>query len=460
MPAVRRKSRPDAPLDEDRWQERLSELAEEHKVPGAVLGIMRVGRAGSKYGYAATGVLSLDTGVRVTPDTLFQIGSITKVWTTALLMQLIDLGSLQLDTPVIEILPRLRLADKDTTQSVTVRHLLTHTSGIDGDVFTDTGRGDDALRRYVEDLSGVPQLHRPGRGWSYSNAGFCLAGRLVEVITGTPFEEEMRERILRPLSLTHTALFPEEALLHRTAVGHLTAQDGTTQPSPVWGLPRAVGPAGLICASAPDVLSFARAFLPGSGVIPHSTVRQMTDQQIQIPAGISQDDSWGLGWARREWDGCRIFGHGGHTIGQTADLQVCPQRGIAMVVLANGGDADRLRDRLVAEVFKQIAGVDVPPPLATGSRPTKPASLVGRYERTSVDLEIAVRDGEVIMTQTETSPFVAGGVETSTFEISQLDERRYVASEPGGLSFTPVVLGELEGRRCLYLGVRAFLLVP
>ena len=88
-------------------------------------------------------------GVAATTDSVFQIGSITKVWTATVVMQLVDEGLLDLDAPVAEVLPELRLADPDVDQEVTIRHLLTHTSGIDGDVFTDTGRGDDCLEKYV-----------------------------------------------------------------------------------------------------------------------------------------------------------------------------------------------------------------------------------------------------------------------------------------------------------------------
>ncbi len=115
--------------------------------PGAQLGVLRFGPGSAdELLEAAYGVLHVGTGAPVTTDALFQIGSITKVWTATVAMMLVDEGLLELDTPVAEVLPELRLADPDVTKSVTLRHLLNHTSGIDGDVFTDTGRGDDCLR--------------------------------------------------------------------------------------------------------------------------------------------------------------------------------------------------------------------------------------------------------------------------------------------------------------------------
>src|SRR3954454_12246820 len=124
--------------DASYWQGRLAALAEEHGVVGASLAI----QSGSQVLTAATGVLNLETRHPVTPDSLFQVGSITKVWTATLAMQLVDEGLLELDRPVVSYLPEFRVADPDVTRTVTARQLLTHTSGIDGDFFPDFGRGD------------------------------------------------------------------------------------------------------------------------------------------------------------------------------------------------------------------------------------------------------------------------------------------------------------------------------
>src|SRR5262249_41028668 len=137
-------------IDTAHWQRRLAALAARHKVPGATLGMLRVRPdADDELAEAAYGTLNVDAGVAATTESLFQIGSITKVWTATVVMQLVDEGLLDLDAPIAEVLPELRLSDPDVTKQVTMRHLLTHTSGIDGDVFTDTGRGDDCLEKYA-----------------------------------------------------------------------------------------------------------------------------------------------------------------------------------------------------------------------------------------------------------------------------------------------------------------------
>ena len=133
-------------IDIRRWQERLALLADKHGVPGASLAILE----GDQVAEAAYGVLNIRSGVEATTDSLFQIGSITKAWTATLVMQLVDEGLLDLDEPVVTYLPEFKVADADVTRTVTTRHLLAHTSGIDGDLFLDTGRGDDAVSKYVE----------------------------------------------------------------------------------------------------------------------------------------------------------------------------------------------------------------------------------------------------------------------------------------------------------------------
>ena len=97
---------------------------------------------------------------------------------------------------------------------MTIRHLLTHTSGIDGDVFTDTGRGDDCLEKYVDVLAEAAQNHPLGATWSYCNSGFSLLGRVIEKLTGTTWDQAMRDRLFTPLGLARTVTLPEEALLH------------------------------------------------------------------------------------------------------------------------------------------------------------------------------------------------------------------------------------------------------
>jgi CubicO group peptidase (beta-lactamase class C family) len=381
----------------EQWAARLHDVATEEDVQGTVLGVWVDGQES----VAAHGMLNAATGVSATPDALFQIGSITKVWTTTMIMQLIDEGRLSLDTTVAEVLPGVRLGHDDASAEVRIGHLLTHTSGIDGDNFTDTGRGADCLERYAAALADAARIFPPGAAYSYCNAGFVVLGRVIEVLDGREWDASLRERLVGPLGLAHTVTLPEEAILHRVAAGH-REHPHQDQPVSVWGLPRSVGPAGLITASAHDVLAFARLHLDegvtrdGTRLLSQASASAMQQPRAQIPS-LGRDEAIGLGWRLHRWDGRWIFGHDGGTIGQTAYLRIDPQARVAACLLTNSPETRSLFERLFSEVFGSYAGVTVP----AGPRPApEPADLdlerhAGRYERTSWRYEVSVRDGRL-----------------------------------------------------------------
>ncbi len=200
-----------------RFQDALDALARLHRVPGATLAVARQDELLD----FATGVLNLDTGVETTTASIFQIGSNTKIFTTTLVMQLVDAEQVELDTPVKRYLKEFSLADPSAAEEITVRQLLTHTSGIQGDYFKSFGRGDDAIEKYVASLAGVDLVHRPGQMWSYCNSAFVVAGRLVEVLTGLPYHQVLKERICQPLRLESTTVLLEDMIARRCAVGHI-----------------------------------------------------------------------------------------------------------------------------------------------------------------------------------------------------------------------------------------------
>ncbi|SEP03293.1 serine hydrolase [Amycolatopsis saalfeldensis] len=381
-------------IDAAHWQRRLSELARRHGVPGAQLGILRLRPGGEdELAEAAHGVLSTATGVGTTTDSVFQIGSISKVWTTTLVLQLVEQGLLDLDAPLTDVLPELRLAGPAAAET-TMRHLLTHTSGIDGDVFTDTGRGDDCLEKYAALLADVARNHPLGATWSYCNSGFSLAGRVIEKLTGSTWDIVVRERLITALALKHTVTLPEEALLHRAAVGHFGADE--PEPAPVWGLPRSAGPAGLITASAADVLGFARLHLTGglapdgSRVLGQESAEAMAAFQTGLPDKHAFGDSWGLGWIRYGWGGHRLIGHDGNTVGQSAFLRLLPEQGLAVALLTNGGRTRDLYQDLYREVFAELADVELPVPLGPPAQPVNVdfEPYLGTYERTGALMEV------------------------------------------------------------------------
>lgn len=455
------------------WAARLAELAAATDVVGATLGIWANGQETR----VAHGVLSTATGVAVTPESLFQIGSITKVWTATMIMQLIDAGRVSLDATVAEVLPGARLGAADVGADVTIRHLLTHTSGIDGDIFADTGRGDDCVARYACRLAEAVQTHPVGAAYSYCNSGFVLLGRIIEVLDGGVWDASLRHRLIEPLGLTRTVTLPEEAIMHRAAVGH-RERPRSDEPVPAWALPRSLGPAGLITASAHDVLTFARMHLDGgvgqdgTRVLSEGSVAAMQDPQVPIPEAGSEAGAVGLAWRLFDWNGRKVVGHDGSTVGQSAYLRADPERGVVACLLTNASNGDTLYRQIIAEVLAEYAGLAMPPgpePLSGAMADGVPdrvaagglARHAGRYERTSRRYDVSLRDGLLHAIVTATGDLAA-------VRDSEPDEVDLYPADPGGTTFvcrshddepwTEVSFGRLaDGAPYLYTGGRVTL---
>lgn len=396
-------------IDDDDLQGRLATILERTKVPGAAAAVLHEGRVVAE---AAWGKANLRSGVDATTQTVFQIGSITKVWTATLVMMFVDDGLLDVDAPVVTYLPEFAVADPEVSRTVTLRHLLSHSSGIAGDHFHDTGRGDDNLERYVASCHQLGQEHAIGAAMSYCNSGYSVLGRVLEVVDGKgrTWDAILRERLIDPLGLRHTNTLPEEALLHRAALGHPTVpgRDGPT-PSRVWTLARSAGPAGLITSTVGDLLTFVRLHLEGgragdgTPLVSEESLRRMLEPQIAIPDRWTLGDRWGLGWILFDWDGHPGYGHDGATIGQFAFLRVLPDTGTALAVLTNGGEARRAFNELATEVFADVAGVTVP---AVPALPEAPPDVdltryAGAYRRLNVEAELRVKEGQLVAAVTQ-----------------------------------------------------------
>lgn len=396
-------------VDAERWQARLAELAREHDVPGASLAVLAEGEVHA----AVTGVLNIETGVEVTPDSLFAIGSITKLYTAAAVMRLVEAGTIDLDQPVVAVLPEFRVADPDVTQQVTPWHLLTHTSGISGDAFIDTGCGDDSVQRFVESLADVGQDLPLGTAYSYCNTGFVILGRLIEQVTGEPWDEALRELVLDPFGLAHTVTRVEQLVRFRATCGHV-GSPGAVELEPVRSQMRGHAPAGsTMYSSAADVVRFGRLFLDrgraldGTQVLSADSVAEMLRPQVPVALHWTEGDQRGLGWTLYDWDGRRVLEHGGGTPGHRAYFEMVPDRGVAVALLTNGRNA--FAGELYRELFDELCDLERPaiPKPAPNGRVADADGVVGRYTRFGVHVDIDLRDGALHATERLTDPLAS-----------------------------------------------------
>jgi CubicO group peptidase (beta-lactamase class C family) len=430
----------------------LGRLIQKYDVPAASIAVFADGEVSR----AAAGILSLNTGVEATTDSVFQVGSITKLWTTTLIMQLVAEGKLELDQPVRAYLPDFKLVDESAAAAITPRQLLTHTSGFSGDAFTPTSRGDDGVELFVRDVvPGLAQEVPVGAGFSYNNAGFVVLGRIVEVLRGQPYHQLLREHIAVPLGLKHLATIPDEALLYRAAVGHISPTPGAPlEVASVWSLVHGMAPAGsLLSMSAEDLITFGRAHLDGT-LLDRATIDQLWQPQVDVPRIGGFAERWGVGWMIFDVEGGPLYGHDGGTIGQSAYFRLVPSRGVAVALLTNGGDTPALYDELVGHVLRETTGVELPARPVPPSEPVAiSAELVtGRYDGVLLRATVSLEDGEFwVLDEPVSEAAKLLMPESRRTRLVPLDESKLIAAEPEHGVHEVIAFREPAGGRASYL---------
>lgn len=401
-------------------------LMKKHQVPGVAIGLV----TGPSDDVACFGTTNVEHQLPVDPDTVFQIASITKVFTVTALLALFEAGRLDLDAPVRTYLPEFQLQDEAATKALTTRHLISHSGGFFGDHFLDTGPGDDALSRFIATFHTLPQLFPPGQMWAANNADFCLAGRLIEVITGLTFETAVARIVLEPLGMKKSFFFAADATTHRFAAGHFVV-DGrpvVTRPlanrglRPIAILPRSGVPTGGLLSTANDMIRFIRSLLGHGSILSPETLELMG-----APSVPGAWDQWrGYPWIVRDSGGQRILTHGGGGArsGQRALLSLAPRAKAGVIILTNCGPVGAFVHDSVAEwwlarvvgVSEQLEGFS-----PTGARVTVRAAtrtgvdeFVGAYRSPDTDVTIEhdpEQDG-ILLLREVTRRRLIGGYET------------------------------------------------
>jgi CubicO group peptidase (beta-lactamase class C family) len=363
------------------------------RVPGVAIGLIH----DNHEHVAGFGVTSVENPLPVTADTLFQIGSTTKTVTGTLIMRLMEQGMLDLDEPVRAYLPELRLRDKGAEKSVTTRHLLTHMGGWVGDFFRETGNGDDNLARYVAEMADLPQVVPVNTVWAYNNAGFGLAGRLVEVLTGRPYEAVAQELVLDPIGMDNSFFFPADVISRRFAVGHRVDPEMGPVVARPWALARSAHAVGGLCSSARDQLRYARFHLGdgtaanGQRLLATETMAEMQTPQCAANLGRQM----GLSWLLKDYGAAWAVMHGGATKGQLSAFLMVPSRGFAITVLTNAEEGGVLHDTVVARALRHYLELREPELVYLDLPPEEIAEYVGTYEAQLGNLALYDEDGQL-----------------------------------------------------------------
>jgi CubicO group peptidase (beta-lactamase class C family) len=364
-------------------------------VPGVALGLLHDGAEH----VAGFGVTSVEAPVPVDTHTLFQIGSITKTFTGTAAMRLVEQGKLDLDVPVRTYLPDLKLRDEDAAARVTLRHLFNHTGGWLGDYFADTGLGDDALAIMVKQLADLPQWTPLGQLFSYNNAGFYIAGRVIEVVTGQTYEAAIKELIFDPLGLAESFFFANDCISRRVSVGH-HVRDRKPAVARPWALPRGAHAAGAIVASVRDQLRYAQ-FQIGDGTAPDGTrlLSRASLDEMQSPAtpAGSAAGAVGVTWMVKTLDGVKMLRHSGGTNGQLSVLVLVPERNFALSVLTNADPGGEICVEAMNWALRHYCDIGEADFVPGQFSEAELAPYSGHYAAALTEFDVTVRDGGLVL---------------------------------------------------------------
>jgi CubicO group peptidase (beta-lactamase class C family) len=384
-------------IDIARLRTRVAELLAEYGIPSAAIGVSRDGEVTE----FAVGVRDIATGEPATTDTIYQIGSMTKTWTALAVLQLVDEGSLDLDEPVRDYLPGFRVGDASATATVTARHLLNHTNGIE-EAYGDPGQDADVYRRMVENIADAPQVFPVGHTHGYSAAlGYAILGRILEVRDGRTWDDVMRDRLFLPMGLNSTSTRPDQVDRTRVAQGHLirSLADGPFR-TPMDHLPRAYGPGGNINSTIGEVLGLAHVLLNegvaanGKRIVSAASIEEMMRSRVPIPDPYMFGPEWALGLIVCDWHGETVYASDGSTIGQNSRLRVLPDSNTAIAMLTNGGPRESLYRTVFNEILTELGAVTVPElPNPDPTLRLDPSRYVGEYRRPGNRYEVWTEQG-------------------------------------------------------------------
>jgi CubicO group peptidase (beta-lactamase class C family) len=346
---------------------------------------------GVQVAWCCDGIADEVAGGTTTPGARIPIGSATKAFTASLAMQLVSDGALELDDPVLELLPPGPC--RDVLGDVTLRQLLTHTSGLEDDPVAAEGPC-GSPSRYVGACT-RELLFPPGRHFSYANAGYVVVGHLVERAMEQSWTEGVRSFLLDPLDARGTFFLSERPEPGEVAGGHVRRPDGAIDALPGPSrLGREWAPTCGLALSAADLLRLVRLHLDdgrsphGFSLLDAGVVREMRQPAVAVPdPGFA--DAWGLGWTLLGgW-----FGHDGDDEGWTARVRADAETGFAIVMLASCLPADREWRALLGAL--RPLGLDVGEPAVPWpprrAEPIDPG-VAGRYENGVMRLSVVQRD--------------------------------------------------------------------
>lgn len=352
-------------LDFSAYRNWLQDEMREEKVPGIAMAIVS---SRGILDLQTWGVRSVESGQPVEDDTVFRIASVSKTFAGTVASQLVAQDVQSWDQPIMQILPQYSIGTGPSSRDITLRHVMSHSTGLMPHAFSNMLDAGVAYEKIREKFDEIPTVCPPGRCYGYQNVVFSLIADIVERSADTSYQDYVQQRIFRPLGMTRASMTLEEfAADSNASAPHRYGRDGWYE-STINPAYFTVGPASGINASVMDMTHWARANLGAHpDVLPDHVLKMQQTPVVETPHGNYfnrwpgiQKAWYGVGWRIFDYGGIRVVHHGGGVRGFRTEMALMPELDLGIVVLFNA--ETRVANEVVPRFMETIMAQQAPSP--------------------------------------------------------------------------------------------------
>jgi serine beta-lactamase-like protein LACTB len=362
---------------------------------------------------AGFGLQNPEKKTPATAETVYRVGSVSKLFTDVAVMQLVEEGKLDLDAPVAKYVPEFKPAYKEGQKPITLRMLMAHRSGLIreppvGNYFDPT---EPTLEKTIASLNGIEPVYDPGEKTKYSNAAIGLVGFTLQKTQNEKFEQYVQHRVLDVLGMKASSFLPTPEVKKHLADALMWTYHGREFPAPTFEL--GMAPAGCMYSTVLDLAKFqsclfARGKVGGKQLLKPETIEEMLRPQFAKTEG---QRGFGLGFVIGELEGKKRIGHGGAIYGFATEFAALPAEKLGVIVVASRDSAngiitriadDALRLMLAAKAGKPLPKIEIPEPLSADEA----KALAGRYRAGDRYLDLTDSFGRLMMQTDRGGPIV------------------------------------------------------
>ncbi len=350
------------------------------------------------------GMADAEKKVPATAETIYRVGSVSKLFTDIGIMQLVEDGVIDLDLPVTNYLPDFQPSNPFGV-NITLRQLMSHRSGLvreppSGHYFDDT---EPSLKHTVESLNQTTLVYPPETRIKYSNAGIAVVGYVLEHIKEQPFATYLKKAVLDPLGLQSSSFSSSTSAQSKHAKAQMWAYDGRQFNAPTFEL--GMSPAGSMYASVEDLARFMKMLFNHGKTGNHQLLNRETLETMWTPQYTKEgaNTGYGIGFNVSELEGHKMVGHGGAIYGFATQLYLVPGQKCGVVITTSLDGANAVMDRLARYALRSMLALkeERPPPIYVKSEPVDPMEarkIDGKYADDDKDVvELKERNGRLFL---------------------------------------------------------------